>query len=42
MGYSQYDQAMNARVSWNVGKKVGTKRSLRREQISTVRISLDK
>ena len=42
MGYSHYDPAMDERVPWNAGKKVGTKRPLTQKQIWAVRFFLDR
>ena len=42
MGYSYYDPAMERRVPWNAGKKVGTKRPLTQKQIWAVRFFLDR
>lgn len=42
MGYSQYDPAIQERVPWNVGKKVGPKRPLTQKQIWAVRYFLDR
>ena len=42
MGYPQYDPAMEARVPWNAGKTVGTKRPLTQKQIWAIRFFLDR
>src|SRR6476659_9242870 len=42
MGYSEYDPSMQARVPWNAGKTVGTKRPLTQKQIWAIRFMLDR
>src|SRR6476659_11510839 len=42
MGYSEYDPSMQARVPWNAGKTVGTKRPLTQKQIWAIRFFLDR
>lgn len=42
MGYSRFDPAMQRRVAWNVGKNVGTKRSLTQKQVWAIRFHLDR
>lgn len=42
MGYSRFDAAMQARVPWNAGKNVGTKRPLTQKQIWAIRFHLDR
>src|SRR5690349_1889343 len=42
MGYSRFDPSMQARVAWNAGKTVGTKRPLTQKQIWAIRFHLDR
>ncbi len=42
MGNSQYDPAMDNRVAWNAGLKVGAKRALKPRQIWAIRFFLDR
>lgn len=41
MGLSQYDPAFRERPIWNAGKKVGTKRPLKKRQVWEIRFLLD-
>jgi hypothetical protein len=40
-GISEFDPAARERVSWNAGRKVGTKRALKPGQIWAIRFFLD-
>ncbi len=42
MGYSHHDPVVQARVPWNAGKTVGTKRPLTQKQIWAIRFFLDR
>jgi hypothetical protein len=41
MGLSEFDPAAHERISWNTGRKVGTKRALKPRRIWAVRFFLD-
>jgi integrase len=41
MGHSEYDPASQERRAWNAGRKLGTKRPLKPQQVRAIRFWLD-
>jgi hypothetical protein len=41
MGHSEYDPASRERRAWNAGRKLGTKRPLKPQQVWAIRFWLD-
>ena len=41
MGHSQFDPAIEGRPAWNAGRKLGTKRPLKPQQVWAIRFWLD-